>query len=386
MLQFVHALGFRVFRGTNGARGRLSPVPEIAVSLRKVITMRLKLFLLGTALTLASAGAAEAGHFNGWYIGLEGGANWTSDNDALWGTIAPPPTAPVNLDFDTGWTALGTVGYGFAEHWRIEGELGYRHNDADVTGAVNRSGGELGTTSLMANVLYDWNISDRMTLSAGVGAGAVHQQFDDGLIDQDEDYNFAYQGIIGASYALSPRTDLMLNYRYMRSDNADFRDASGPGNFYATDDFENHAVTVGLRFDLNADVQPVAYSPPPPAAEPPPPPAAPAQPRQFLVFFGFDKSNLTDEAQRVVADAAAAAKQYGSASIRVVGHADSAGSTGYNQQLSERRASAVRAGLVAQGIEAGKITASGRGETELLVKTDDGVKEPQNRRSSIDLE
>lgn len=349
--------------------------------------MRLKTFLLGSAIALASAGAANAGHFNGWYIGLEGGANWMSDNDAAWGVVNPP-TGPVSMDFDTGWTALVTAGYGFAENWRIELEGGYRHNEIDsISGAVNRVGGELGTTSLMANLIYDWNVTDRLTLSAGAGAGAVHQQFDDGVIDQDEDYNFAYQGIVGASYALTPRMDLTLNYRYLRSDAADFRGAAGPSNFYATDDFENQAVTVGLRFDLQPDATPVAYSPPP-AAEPPPQPApaAPPPPKQFLVFFGFDKSNLTSDARRVVSEAATAAKQFGSATIRVVGHADTAGSTGYNQNLSERRASAVREGLISEGIEAGKITASGRGETELLVQTGDGVKEPQNRRSSIDLE
>lgn len=347
--------------------------------------MRLKLFLLGTAMTFASAGIAQAGHFKGWYIGLEGGGNWVSDNDASFSAVVPPPTAPVNFEFDTGWAAIGTVGYGFAENWRLEAEAGYRHNDVDVTGAVNRSGGELATTSLMANVLYDWEITDRFMLTAGVGAGAVHQQFDDGLIDQDEDYNFAYQGIVGASYALSPRTDLTLNYRYLRSDNAEFRGAAGPANFYATDEFENQTVTVGLRFDLGADLQQAAYSPPP-VAEPPPPAPVVAPPRQFLVFFGFDKSNLTDDAQRVISEAASAAKKFGSASIRVVGHADSAGSKGYNQELSERRAAAVRQGLIVEGIEGGKISASGRGETELLVRTDDGVKEPQNRRSSIDLE
>jgi outer membrane protein OmpA-like peptidoglycan-associated protein len=226
-------------------------------------------------------------------------------------------------------------------------------------------------------------------LSFGGGAGAVHQQFDDGVIDQDEDYNFAYQGIVGASYELSPRMDLTLNYRYLRSDAAEFRGAAGPTNFYETDDFENQAVTIGLRFDLGPDAAPVAAAPPPTAPEPPPPaapPAPPAPPKQFLVFFGFDKSNLTEEARRVISEAAAAAKQFGSATIRVVGHADTVGSKGYNQGLSERRANAVRQGLVAEGIPADKITAAGRGETELLVQTGDNVKEPQNRRSSIDLE
>ena len=42
--------------------------------------------------------------------------------------------------------------------------------------------------------------------------------------------------------------------------------------------------------------------------------------------------------------------------------------------------------LASQGIDDSKITASGRGETSLLVQTGDGVKEPQNRRATIDLQ
>jgi len=42
--------------------------------------------------------------------------------------------------------------------------------------------------------------------------------------------------------------------------------------------------------------------------------------------------------------------------------------------------------LSTQGIDPSKITASGKGETELLVQTGDNVKEPQNRRASIDLQ
>jgi len=95
---------------------------------------------------------------------------------------------------------------------------------------------------------------------------------------------------------------------------------------------------------------------------------------------------VTVEAQGVVADAAAAAKQYGSATIVVVGHADTSGSKQYNQQLSERRANTVRTSLTGEGIDASKIAASGHGETELLVQTGDNVKKPQNRRASIELQ
>jgi outer membrane protein OmpA-like peptidoglycan-associated protein len=138
----------------------------------------------------------------------------------------------------------------------------------------------------------------------------------------------------------------------------------------------DHALQIGLRFDLQRDgAAPVA----PPKAEPM------GSPKQFIVFFGFNKSNLTPEAAKVVADAAAAAKQYGSASISVVGHTDTSGSNEYNLRLSMARSAAVKAGLAANGIANSAISTSGKGESELMVQTGDGVKEPQNRRATIDL-
>jgi OOP family OmpA-OmpF porin len=70
----------------------------------------------------------------------------------------------------------------------------------------------------------------------------------------------------------------------------------------------------------------------------------------------------------------------------VVGHTDTSGSPSYNQKLSERRANAVRAALEALGIPEDNIHVSGRGEGELMIETGDGVKEPQNRRATIDME
>ncbi|MDZ4870116.1 MAG: outer membrane beta-barrel protein [Alphaproteobacteria bacterium] len=345
--------------------------------------MRVRSFLLGGTVALACALPASAGNFNGWYIGLEGGGNWNSDNDASFATV-PPLFAPVDVEFDTGWAALATMGYAFENSgWRVEGEFGYRHNDVDAIGGTSVNG-ELTSMSLMANVLYDFKLMDRLTLSVGAGAGAEHSTFDDGVIDQDEDYNFAYQGIAGLSYAVTPRMDLTLNYRYMRTDESSYHGAHlAHTDYYALDEGEKQTLTIGLRYDLYRDEAPMAQAPVAPPA--PPMEAAPAAPRQFLVFFGFDKSNLTTEAEKVISEAAAAAKQDGAATVVVVGHADTSGSPEYNQRLSERRANVVRGALVAQGIDGGKITASGKGETELLVQTGDGVKEPQNRRATIDL-
>jgi OOP family OmpA-OmpF porin len=105
-----------------------------------------------------------------------------------------------------------------------------------------------------------------------------------------------------------------------------------------------------------------------------------------VIFFGFAKCNITGEADAVLNEAAAVAKSSGSASVKIVGHTDSVGSPSANQALSECRANAAKDNLVAKGILADAISTSGKGESELMVQTGDGVKEPQNRRATVDVQ
>ena len=77
--------------------------------------------------------------------------------------------------------------------------------------------------------------------------------------------------------------------------------------------------------------------------------------------------------------------QCGWGPLTVTGHADKSGSDKYNQALSERRAGEVRGYLVSHGVADGVVATQGFGETMPLVDTADGVKEPQNRRATIDL-
>ena len=114
-------------------------------------------------------------------------------------------------------------------------------------------------------------------------------------------------------------------------------------------------------------------------------PAPPPMIRQFMIFFDFDKSQLTTEGRRIVADAVFAAKNTGMARITVVGHTDTVGTLRYNQALSERRAMAVKTEMVRFGMNARDITIAGRNFSEPLVPTGAGIREPQNRRAVIDL-
>ena len=122
-----------------------------------------------------------------------------------------------------------------------------------------------------------------------------------------------------------------------------------------------------------------ASEPPPP---PPPPPAPPA-PQNFMVFFDWDSTKLSDASLNVLEQARDAFKNKQDARVTATGHTDTTGSEAYNMALSLRRANAVKDALVRDGVPAQAISVVGRGEQGLLVQTADGVREPQNRRVEI---
>jgi OmpA-OmpF porin, OOP family len=336
--------------------------------------MKTRSLLLGAVASLALSSTAVAGEMNGWYVGIEGGANWIEEVD---GVVFDPTPTPGTAEFDGGWSVLATVGRGFMNNWRAEFEAGYRHNDFDTGLPIVA---DVEEWSAMLNVLYDIHLTKAATLSFGAGAGGDFAQMAiTGF--EDDDWNFAYQGIVGLSYAISDRLDLTLNYRYLRVQEPEF---SFPGPVtLVLDDVTKHTATLGLRyaFGVAAPSTPMAE-----AAPPPPPPMEPEIARQFIIFFGFNKCNITPEADGLLSQAADTAKKVGSAAISIIGHTDTTGSPKQNQKLSECRANAAKTNLVGKGISASSITASGRGESELMVQTADGMKEPQNRRAQIDLQ
>ncbi len=354
--------------------------------------MKRTALLMGTAAALALCTPANAEGLRGWYFSIEGGANWVGDTDhQMIGTGLPSTTIHthfINFDYDTGWAFLASVGYGINERWRVALEGGYRSNDADRLefsptissgiDTVTTPGGELREFSLMANVMYDVPLSEKFSATLGGGIGMDHADFEDDRWGSDESWNFAYQGIVGLNYQVGERSQLFLRYRYLVISDPEFTFVAPDEHFccFNFDDIQKQTVTVGFRYFF------MPPPPPPPAPQPPPP----ADTKQFIVFFGYNKCNITAEADRVLSEAASTAKSTGSASLKIVGHTDTSGSAAYNQRLSDCRANAAKNNLVDKGIAADQISTSGRGESELMVQTADGVKEPQNRRSTIDVE
>jgi outer membrane protein OmpA-like peptidoglycan-associated protein len=125
---------------------------------------------------------------------------------------------------------------------------------------------------------------------------------------------------------------------------------------------------------------------PPAMPEPavaPPPQIIPV--RTYLVFFDWDRADLTARARQIVAQAAQASTKVQTTKIEVNGYTDLSGTVPYNQKLSVRRAQTVKVELVRDGVPEGEISIHGYGESNPLVPTAKGVREPQNRRVEIIL-
>jgi iron complex outermembrane receptor protein len=139
---------------------------------------------------------------------------------------------------------------------------------------------------------------------------------------------------------------------------------------------------VTLRYEFGPDTfgssAPAAAYVPPPVVAP-----APSVPKSYLVFFDFNKSDLTSQATAIVDQAAHNAGPAKVTKLEVTGHTDTVGSDAYNMRLSRRRAESVAAQLEKDGIPSSEIEIVAKGKRDLLVPTADGVKEPQNRRVQI---
>ncbi len=117
----------------------------------------------------------------------------------------------------------------------------------------------------------------------------------------------------------------------------------------------------------------------------PPLPAAAIPVRTYLVFFDWDRSDLTERAQQIVVSAAQASTHVQTTRIEVNGYTDLSGTAAYNKKLSIRRAETVETELVRDGVAKNEIFIHGFGESDPLVQTAPGVREPQNRRVEIVL-
>lgn len=114
-----------------------------------------------------------------------------------------------------------------------------------------------------------------------------------------------------------------------------------------------------------------------------PPPAPPPPSKSWMVFFDTNSTTLSQQGSMTVTEAATTAKSMANSRVAVTGYTDTDGNPAYNQQLSIRRADAVKTALVRSGIAPQAITVNGAGEAGLLIETPDQTKNEKNRRVQI---
>ncbi len=365
-----------------------------------------RLVLAGAGLLACSGAWAQP--VTGPYVSLGGGGNYLQDERTRQNAFFPDG----KLRFNAGGAAgVGAVGYGLGNGFRVEIEGDWRYNEVQHflgTPFPTKAGGEQQNYGAMANALFDMDVGANWIYPYfGAGAGYSFTRWDhiqSAATTLPFDYSasgtygsFAYQGIFGLSFPMPFLRGLSVTaeYRFFSVlSNESFHGSSSGvygasavrgagvsrGNTDITTDY-NHSAMLGLRYAL--------FTPVPPMPAPAPPTAAPApevQPsRTYLVFFDWDRADLSARARQIVAEAAAASTHVQTTRIEVNGYTDLSGTASYNQGLSVRRAESVEAELVRDGVTRGEITIRGYGETHPLVPTAKGVREPQNRRVEIIL-
>ena len=111
--------------------------------------------------------------------------------------------------------------------------------------------------------------------------------------------------------------------------------------------------------------------------------AQPLPTESHLLYFFSDKVTLKPQSKRQLPVVVQAITARSAPEITIIGHTDRLGHRVYNLQLSLRRAKAIKALLVKQGIPENIMTIFSHGENDPLVPTKDGVSEPKNRRVEI---
>src|ERR1700724_4604134 len=234
-----------------------------------------KALLAAAALVALPVMAQAQAPSPGVYIGAEGGLNWllnftANTNNPVFPTVSVTP--------QTGWAAGGVIGYDFVGP-RVELEGVYRNNQINVGvpgTAINNQVGQLG---IMANLLYDFMPGSVIPPYIGAGAGV-------GFVDGNSSLGstvFAYQGSIGRGWNVDTNFRVNIDGRYYGTSNPQVNGQTWTNN--------NFSVMLGLQLKFGS-------APPPP---PPPPPMV--APPSFMVFFDWDRSNLSQEALTTIKQA-----------------------------------------------------------------------------------
>jgi OmpA-OmpF porin, OOP family len=320
------------------------------------------------SLSLTAVTASAEDMYRGAWYGGAGIAGMDTDND---------------LDASNGAGPYVTIGKELSQSWDLQGRFGYTETDESNLGSND---GEYKSTALELDALYMFS-RDKFRPFLLAGLGWTKNDLDYSPRDEDKNSWLASVGF-GAQYLINDSFGLQADLRHQVS-RAEVLNSTATDS--STETIGNNILSLGgfVRFGAPAPV--VAEAAPEPApmpiveAEPAPAPVCETTKEVVTIdaekLFGFDKAVISDNGKTALDETAAKITANEKISLVIVtGHTDYLGSYEYNQKLSERRAKQVGEYLVSKGVDASKITTTGRGEAVPVVECK-GIK---NRKALIE--
>ena len=276
-------------------------------------------------------------------------------------------------------TEAVSLGLSYGEYHRLESKDKIGGFPGDVEGEIPAVPGKrkkINGSLASIDATYHFRSAEnalRPYLSAGIG----HQTLSN------------IQGVSSVSGKGRDRTTMALvgaGAKYYFADNFFVR--AGVDGMHGFDNKQSEwmaGMGIGLNFGGAAKPAPVVVEPAPVVYEEP---VEPETVRVELeVLFDFDKANVKDGSYADIQNLAEFMKQYPQLSTTVEGHTDSTGPENYNQQLSERRADAVRQVLVEQyGVESERVSSVGYGESRPIADNSTREGRALNRRVEAAVE
>ena len=347
--------------------------------------MKKNIIKIAVAATLSFAAftaAAEDMYRGAWYL-VPGASYMHTDKD---------------LDANNGGGVFLRLGKELSESWDLQIGGGYARASEDTN--IPGAGGRYKQTTLGADALYMFSRDKfRPFLLAGVGVARNNIDYS-GVTFAGNDHTRTSAMInlgLGMQYLFSDNIGLQADLRHAWS-KADGKGIGASNSFDADGTIGNTLLNIGAIFRFGAPapmpvaaVEPAPAPAPAPMVEPAPmvapepaPVAVPCNPKLETVtisaekLFGFDKAKLQDGSKPILDEAAAKIKANSDIElVMVTGHTDRIGSAAYNQKLSVRRANLVKDYLVSQGVDASRLKAVGKGESESVTDCK-GAKKTKN--------
>lgn len=198
------------------------------------------LIYLGLFLSLTSNVYAEG---NSLYVGGIAGASLRPDT-----ILSSPSLGTEAMEFDTGFTFGGFLGYDFGNNFRLEGEISYRENQIHTAGGKDP---QAATSAIMLNGFHDIFLTKPLSLYVGGGFGVATAQLKTVSLGQVIDANesvFAYQLETGIGWNINSHITFNLGYRFFDAADPEF---ILPAGQRAQMELENHEFILKMRYLFN---------------------------------------------------------------------------------------------------------------------------------------